>query len=395
MFSRPFRVIQFDVVKVEKVGPRGHEYCLTAIDCFSRWCWIVPIPDKTSRSCAKALVERVLLDFALFPTVLRCMRSDNADEFTGESVVAQILREFDIPHVTGSTYHPQSQGMVERLHQSLNKVMRGLVQEHPKDWEQMLPYTQFILRCTPMKALGGRSPYEVVTGIRPAMPASMKASGPVNRLTVDEYCERLLRYLQETYQSIQRIRQNDAELEEGHARGVLSKRIQEEDLVKVIIPPRYAERSGVARFQPRCYPGIFRVKKVLGEHTCEVEDATEPGKALRFNPRIAAERIVRVEVPELELGAEQMRRLEIWEPINNDWLACTIERHALDGRVYLRYDYDPTRVEWTDLSEVRYRWSMAEPEALGANPEAPPDEGLEDLEQLLEPEGGSDDLGPE
>ncbi len=89
-------------------------------------------------------------------------------------VVAQILQEFDIKHVTGSTYHPQSQAMVERMHQTLNRVVRGLVQDHPEDWQSKIPYAQFLLRTTPLKVLGSRSPYEVITGIKPGMPAVMR-----------------------------------------------------------------------------------------------------------------------------------------------------------------------------------------------------------------------------
>ncbi len=114
---------------------------------------------------------KVFLDFAGFPAVLR---SDNAPEFVGEIVTA-MNKALEIKQVTGSAYHPQSQGMIERLHQTLNKVIRGLVHDHPEDWESMIPYAQFLLRTTPMKVLGGRSPYEVVTGIKPGMPAVMKA----------------------------------------------------------------------------------------------------------------------------------------------------------------------------------------------------------------------------
>ena len=108
--------------------------------------------------------------------------------------------------------------------------------------------------------------------------------------------------------------------------------------------------------------------KVVGEHTFEVEDAVEPQKELKFARRVAAERTIRVETPELELGADQLRRVEIWEPIGNEWQAAEIERHSLDGRVYVRYDYDPTRVEWVDLSAKRYRWAIGQAEAVEQPP---------------------------
>ena len=37
----------------------------------------------------------------------------------------------------------------------------------------MIPFAECILRRSPMADLGNRSPYEVVTGLKPKMPAAM------------------------------------------------------------------------------------------------------------------------------------------------------------------------------------------------------------------------------
>ena len=63
----------------------------------------------------------------MFPTVLR---SDNAGEFVGE-VMQQLNKMLNIRHITSSTYHPQSQGMVESMHKTLNQYVRGIVQGFP------------------------------------------------------------------------------------------------------------------------------------------------------------------------------------------------------------------------------------------------------------------------
>ena len=101
----------------------------------------------------------------------------------------------DIRHVTSSTYHPQSQGMVESMHKALNQVVRGLVEDHPEDWEMMLPLAKCIRRISPMAVLGGRCPYEVVTGLKPRLPAKLVGPGPVVAVEVNEYVERLREYL--------------------------------------------------------------------------------------------------------------------------------------------------------------------------------------------------------
>ena len=129
----------------------------------------------------------------MFPTVLR---SDNAIEFTS-AVVRSMNQMLDVKHIASSTYHPQ-QGKVERLHRTLNSVVRGLVEDHPEDWEERLPYCECILRMTPMKVLGGRSPYEVVTCFKPRLPAALNARSQVEFVTMDEYASRLRAYFTET-----------------------------------------------------------------------------------------------------------------------------------------------------------------------------------------------------
>ena len=84
----------------------------------------------------------------MFPTVLR---SDNAKEFVGE-VSRELNTLLGMTHITGSSYHPQSQGMIESMHKTLNGLVRCLVEGDARSWETMLPYAQCILRIMPMKA---------------------------------------------------------------------------------------------------------------------------------------------------------------------------------------------------------------------------------------------------
>ena len=79
LYSRPFRVIQFDTVDCapgdrREAPDHPYRYLLTATCCFSRWSWLIPVVDKSAESVGKALLEKVLLDLAMFPTVLRSDR---------------------------------------------------------------------------------------------------------------------------------------------------------------------------------------------------------------------------------------------------------------------------------------------------------------------------------
>ena len=86
----------------------------------------------------------------MFPAVLR---SDRAPEFIG-SVLQYINAQLEILHVLGSTVHPQSQWIVERMHRTMKMLGKALTESNPKDWPNVIPYAQCILQILPLKSLG-------------------------------------------------------------------------------------------------------------------------------------------------------------------------------------------------------------------------------------------------
>ena len=355
-YSRPFRVLEFDLIKCHDAqnGSGGaSEYVLTVVDCFSRWAWIVPIPDRKARTVADALLTKVLLGLALFPAVLR---SDNALEFVSE-IVECMNRTLEIRHVLGSVYHPQSQGAVERLNRSVNEVVRALVDGHPEDWESRIPFAENILRTSPMPVLGGRSPYEVVTGLRPTWPSMLDARHNVREITVDEYSRSLIEHFRTTYAEVERVQEAMVESRDKNLKGRLSAELRVGDVV-LVKRVRDERQPGPVRFHDKTYPELCRVKKKINVHTFVVEDLADPGAVLPFHDQQHAERLVKVELPTLGLGEAQPRTLELLQDDGATWVRWRVEKFAVDGRVQLVClgDSGPGHKIWVDLSRVRYRW---------------------------------------
>ena len=74
-----------------------------------------------------------------------------------------------------------------------------------------------------------------------------------------------------------------------------------------------------------------------------------------LNP-LHAERLVKLDMPELELDPRQLRLVEVYNSSTDVWTRYKIEKYAIDGRVMLRDVVSPALVDWHDLSELRYRW---------------------------------------
>ena len=353
-YTRPFRCIQIDTISCREEHEGGNRVVLTVICCFSRWAWLVPIQSKEAPAVAKALLEKVILTIGIFPTLIRC---DNGREFVN-AIAAEVNRLLAIDQITGSAYHPQSRGMVESMHRKVNGIVRGLVQKRPEDWEERMPYAQCILRAVPLKALRMRSPFEVVLGLRPKFPSSLIAEADIREITTEEYVQQILGYFQETHKDIELLAKEHQEGLEGRGEGKATASLEVGDFV-LITRETSVRREGATRFQEKTYPEIFRIKKGL-QHTFWVEYVGKRDETPPFKQPLPAARLIKLDLPRLELDPDQPRKLEIHRPgceeSDEGWEAWRIEKFAADGQVQLRNEIHPDTVEWVDLSEKRYRW---------------------------------------
>ena len=78
-------------------------------------------------------------------------------------VFSQVMRQLFIKHHTSSAYHPQSQGALERFHQTLKSLLRAYCMELGRGWEEGLPWLLLASREVVQESTGF-SPNELVFG---------------------------------------------------------------------------------------------------------------------------------------------------------------------------------------------------------------------------------------
>lgn len=115
-----FSVVQVDVIGSSSRTPRGNEYIFTIIYVTTRYLHAVSLRKITAKAIVKAL------DFSHFGLPYR-VQSDGASYFVGK-VFKEAMAELDIGHNVSSPYHPQTQGAVERSHQTLKGILRYALQ---------------------------------------------------------------------------------------------------------------------------------------------------------------------------------------------------------------------------------------------------------------------------
>ena len=157
---------RFETLHMDIVGPlppdKGFSYLLTMIDRKTRWFEAIPIPDITASTIAKSLIETWFSRYGIPTSII----TDQGRQFESD-LFKQLTNNFDIRHLRTSPYHPQTNGLVERLHRTLKTSLRIL--SVSQSWTQSLPLVLLGWRNTPNRS-SGVSPAQLLFGTNTRLP---------------------------------------------------------------------------------------------------------------------------------------------------------------------------------------------------------------------------------
>ena len=135
---------------VDLVGPlpesEGFSYLLTVVDRFSRWMEAVPLASITAEACATALLRHWVARYGVPATIV----SDQGRQFTS-GLWRELTTMLGTSHHRTTSYHPQSNGLVERLHCTLKERLMaraGSGGAGPGSWMTHLPFVLLGLRSS-------------------------------------------------------------------------------------------------------------------------------------------------------------------------------------------------------------------------------------------------------
>ena len=165
LVSVPAERIAIDLVGLFPTATGGFKYLLTCIDLATRWPEAIPL--RTTMS--KVIITQLTTIFSRcgFPTAIV---SDNGPQFTGKGF-QKWLRDKGIRHIRSSPYHTQGNGVVERLHRTLNGII-GRTVEKKGNWAAVVPMALYFIHCSPCNATG-MSPFMARQGWEPATPVQL------------------------------------------------------------------------------------------------------------------------------------------------------------------------------------------------------------------------------
>lgn len=135
--SRPSDLWQVDTIDMNKLAAQNQNYsrCLTVIDHFSKYAWVMALKDNTALSTATAMIEILKsLPKDLWPIKVQ---SDNGTEFKGQ--FEALLKSHKIVHSHSYAYTPHAQGCIEVFNKTFKrKVYSLLTLNDDKKWVEYI-----------------------------------------------------------------------------------------------------------------------------------------------------------------------------------------------------------------------------------------------------------------
>ena len=162
---------RFSIIHLDLVGPlpvsEGYAYLLTIVDRFSRWMEALPLENITAITCARALLRGWIAHFGVPAQII----TDQGRQFTS-SLWRELSHLLGIRPSTTTAYHPQANGMVERLHRTLKERLMSRALAGTAGWMDNLPLVLLGLR-TSVRQDSLCSPADVVYGSHLRLPGDL------------------------------------------------------------------------------------------------------------------------------------------------------------------------------------------------------------------------------
>ena len=120
--------IYIDLIgKLPKKSRQGHTHILVIIDAWSKYAVTAALRDNT----ANTILEQLLINYIYIYGYPKLIQTDNANEFLG-SLIQSFCQKSSIKYIRIPAYHPQANGVVERLNASLKNYLFRMT--HERHW---------------------------------------------------------------------------------------------------------------------------------------------------------------------------------------------------------------------------------------------------------------------
>ncbi|KAL1248067.1 hypothetical protein QQF64_023443 [Cirrhinus molitorella] len=246
VIGEPFERLILDCVGPLPKAKTGHQYILTIMCTATRYPEAVPLRSITTKAVVKELIK-----FCSVFGLPKVIQTDRGTNFTS-NLFEQLAKELQVRHEMSTANHPESQGALERFHQTLKSMLRAYCVETGKEWVDGLPLLMLAVRSTVQESLGF-SPAELVFGHTVRGPLKLIhdqfLSKDSRQMPILEYVSTFREHLHRAWDVAKRHLSNtQVKMKKRYDRKSVDRSFQPGDSVLVLLPvptsPMHARFSG-------------------------------------------------------------------------------------------------------------------------------------------------------
>ena len=161
--SAPMELVSIDFLHLDK-SSGGHEYILLIVDHFTGFAQGYATKTKSSLAAAKHLYNDFIMRFGIPGRILH----DQGGEFENK-LFAELEKFSGIIKSRTTTYHPQTNGTIERMNSTLLAMLRTLPESLKRKWHESVNKVLFAYNATQHDRTG-YSPHFLMFGREPLLP---------------------------------------------------------------------------------------------------------------------------------------------------------------------------------------------------------------------------------
>ena len=193
--------------------------------------------------------------------------SDQGTNFMS-TLISQLCDTLGVRKINSTPYHPETNGLVERMNGTLKSMLRKFVHDAPKTWDKVLPYILFAYREVP-EVSSGFSPFELIYGWPVRGPLSLVKNSWLDNQSddisiVEHVINRRTKLAESTELAQQHLLESQSKMKTWYDQDARGQAYEEGEEVLVLLPT--SSRSLEARWQ-----GPFKIKRKLSDLNYEID----------------------------------------------------------------------------------------------------------------------------
>ena len=204
--------VKFERIAVDIAGPfpktdNGFVYILVIADYFTKFTEIFPLRNIEAETVAETMFRGWIKRYGCPQEI----HSDQGSQFESQ-IFQEMCKLLQINKTRTTAYHPQSDGLIERMNRTIKEILAKYISVNQTDWDKFVDSVEFAYNST-IHDTTGITPYRMVFGEEIVLPldlATEKVNAEQSTIPKNqaEYVRELQRSLNEMYDIVRDVTNN-------------------------------------------------------------------------------------------------------------------------------------------------------------------------------------------